>query len=149
MKSKSTTVKQYLDALPVDRRKAIGTVLRTIRKHLPKGYEERLSYGMPCWQVPLDVFPDTYNGQPLMYAALASQKSHMSVYLCNVYGMPPLRKKLEAGFRAAGKKLDMGKSCVRFRSLEDLPLDVIGKMISATPMKAFVRFAEGVYKKKR
>jgi uncharacterized protein YdhG (YjbR/CyaY superfamily) len=149
MKSKASTVKEYVDGLPAERRPAIQAVLRTIRKNLPAGYEERLTWGMPCWQVPLRVFPDTYNGQPLMYAALASQKNHMAVYLVNVYGSPVLRKELEAGFKAAGKKLDMGKSCIRFLKLEDLPLPVIGKMIAATPMKAFVRFAETVYKKKK
>jgi uncharacterized protein YdhG (YjbR/CyaY superfamily) len=143
------TVKEYVDRLPVERRAAISALLKVIRRNLPEGYEERLTWGMPCWQVPLRVFPDTYNGQPLLYAALASQKNHMAVYLCNVYGLPALRRELVAGFKAAGKKLDMGKACVRFRKLEDLPLDVIGRMVAATPMAAFVAFARKVYSKRR
>lgn len=143
------TVKEYVDRLPVERRAAISAVLKVVRRNLPEGYEERLTWGMPCWQVPLRVFPDTYNGQPLLYAALASQKNHMAVYLCNVYGLPALRRELVAGFKAAGKKLDMGKACVRFRKLEDLPLDVIGRMVAATPMAAFVAFAKKVYSKRR
>jgi hypothetical protein len=77
-----------------------------------------------------------------MYAALANQGGFMAVYLCNVCGMVPLRKELEAGFRAAGKKLDMGKSCLRFKKLDDLPLEVIGRMIAATPLEGYVAFAK-------
>jgi uncharacterized protein YdhG (YjbR/CyaY superfamily) len=142
MKSKASTVKEYVDGLPAERRPAIQAVLRTIRKNLPAGYEERLTWGMPCWQVPLRVFPDTYNGQPLMYAALASQKNHMAVYLVNVYGSPVLRKELEAGFKAAGKKLDMGKSCIRFKKVEDLALEVIATAFKRMPVKKWIEVYE-------
>jgi hypothetical protein len=132
------SIEAYLGQLPDDRRKALEALRKTVKKHLPKGYEESFAFNMITWQVPLSVYPDTYNKQPLMYAALASQKNHLALYLCNAYAMPPVRKLVESGFKKAGKKLDMGKSCIRFKSLDDLPLDVIGAAIAATPMKSFV-----------
>jgi len=149
MRSKAGDVKSYLGALPDARRKALAAVLKTVRTSLPQGYEEAMNWGGITWQVPLAVYPDTYNGQPLMYAALSSQKNYMAIYLCNVYGLPSLRAKLVAGFKAAGRKLDMGKSCIRFKAVEDLPLDVIGRMVAATPMAAFVRFAKAVRSRKK
>jgi hypothetical protein len=147
VRSKASTVEGYLAGLPSDRRQAIGTVRKLILENLPKGYVESVNWGMLSYEVPLSVYPDTYNGQPLGYAALASQKNHMAIYLCNVYAIPALRTQVEAGFKAAGKKLDMGKSCIRFRALEDLPLDVIAKAVAATPMKAFVAFVKSVARK--
>jgi len=149
MHYKAASPKEYLAKLPEDRRPAIEAVRRAILKNLPKGYEEATNWGMLTYQVPLSVVPDTYNKQPLMYAALGSQKNYMSVYLTNVYGSESLRKELVAGFKAAGKKLDMGKSCIRFKKLDDLPLDVIGKMVAATPMKEFVSYAQKVYAKRK
>src|SRR5262245_11984452 len=145
MQAKATTVTEYLDALPEDRRSAIKAVRAVIKKNIPKGYEEGMEFGYISWTVPLAVYPDTYNGQPLCYAALASQKSHMALYLMCAYADGPLKKKLEAGFKAAGKKLDMGKACVRFRKLDDLPLDVIGEIAGAVPMKRYVELARAAH----
>jgi hypothetical protein len=147
MRIKAATAGEYLEALPRERREAISKVRKTILKNLPRGYEEAVNWGFITYQVPLKAYPDTYNKQPLMYAALASQKNYMAVYLCNVYGLSSLRDRLVAGFKAAGKKLDMGKSCIRFRKVEDLPLDVIGELVAATPMKAYVSFAKRVQAK--
>ncbi len=149
MRSNAKTVKGYFEALPAERRAALEAVLRVVRKNLPKGYEEAVNWGMPTWQVPLSVYPDTYNKQPLMYAALASQKQYMALYLMNVYGFPALRKELEAGFKKSGKKLDRGKSCIRFRKVEDLPLDVIGKIVRATPVAELVRHAKAFAGRKK
>ncbi len=104
---------------------------------------------MPCWSVPLETYPDTYNGQPLCYAALAAQKNHFALYLMSVYGDPGEAKRLKEGFAKAGKKLDMGKSCVRFRRLEDLPLEVIGEIIAATSPDAFIARCEAARRKSR
>jgi hypothetical protein len=145
MRTRAKTVPEYLASLPEDRRKAIAAVRRTVRENLPKGYEEAVNRGFITYQVPLAVYPDTYNKQPLMYAALSSQKNYMAVYLMNVYWIPALRKKLEGAFKAAGRKLDMGKSCIRFKTLEDLPLGVIGELVAATPMEDFVTFAKKVF----
>lgn len=145
MKSSATDVSAYLDGLPADRREALTELLAVIRKNLPKGYEEAFEWGMITWQVPLSVYPDTYNKKPLMYAALASQKSHIAVYLTNVYGDPKLRAKFEAEWaKSAGKKLDMGKSCVRFGKLADASLPAIGAAVAATPMDDLVAFAKSV-----
>jgi hypothetical protein len=138
MQSKASTVDQYLASLPENRRSAISRVRETILKRLPRGYEEAMNWGMICYQVPLSSCPDTYNGQPLMYAALASQKAHMAVYLTSVYMHDSTRREFENQYRATGKRMDIGKSCVRFRRLDDLPLDVVGAAIASMPMKAFV-----------
>jgi hypothetical protein len=131
-------VDEYLAGLPDDRRAALETVRETIRANLPDGLEEVMNWGMITYQVPLDVYPDTYNGKPLMYAALASQKHHMAVYLTSVYSMPGLLEQFQADYRATGKKPDMGKSCVRFKRLDDLPLDVLGDAIGAVSRDEFV-----------
>jgi hypothetical protein len=134
----ATTVKEYLDSLPADRRKAIAKVRGVIRKHLPKGYEERMNYGLISYQVPLKTLADTYNGQPLCYAGLGAQKNHNALYLMCAYGDAKQRKELEAAFKKAGKKLDMGKSCMRFKEAEDLPLPAIGKLIASVPTDKYI-----------
>lgn len=120
-------------------------VRKTILKHLPKGYEERMQYGMIGYSVPLKRYPAGYLGQkdvPLPYAALASQKNYMSIYLMNIYGDKKAEKWFREAYKASGKKLDMGKSCVRFKKLEDVPLDVIGKAIAQTPVEALIKAYE-------
>jgi uncharacterized protein YdhG (YjbR/CyaY superfamily) len=145
--SKAATVADYLAELPADRRRTISAVRAVIRKSLPKGYKESVGYGMICYAVPLSTYADTYNGQPLCYAALASQKNYCALYLMNVYGDTQTAKAFRDGFKKAGKKLDMGKSCVRFKTADDLPLDVIGKTIAATPVTAFIGQYERARKK--
>jgi uncharacterized protein YdhG (YjbR/CyaY superfamily) len=145
--SKATSVAEYLAELPADRRKTISAVRAVVRKNLPKGYKESIGYGMICYSVPLSTCPDTYNGQPLCYAALASQKHYCALYLMNVYGDAARTNALQDAFKKAGKKLDMGKSCVRFKTADDLPLDAIGKTIAATPVKAFIEKYEKARKK--
>lgn len=149
MTSKAKTVTEYLAELPPDRRKAIETVRRVIKKNLGKGYAEGMSYGMIGYYVPHSVYPPGYHcnpEQPLPFACLASQKNHMAVYLMCVYG----RKEHESWFRKAwaktGKKLDMGKSCVRFKKLEDLAVDVIGEAIKRVPVGEFIEYYETVIK---
>lgn len=137
-RTKATTVKDYLAALPDDRRKVLAKVRSVIRKHLPKGYEEKLTYGIISYQVPLKTLPDTYNGQPLCYAALAAQKHHNALYLMCAYGSEKQRSALEDAFTKAGKKLDMGKSCVRFHDADDLPLPAIGKLIASVPPAKYI-----------
>jgi len=138
MRSDAATVDQYLSELPDQRRQAIASIRGMILANLPDGYEETMNWGMITYQVPLEHHPDTYNGRPLMYAALASQKNHMAVYLTGVYADDGTRDRFLAEYRATGKRLDMGKSCVRFRRIEDLPLDVIGRAIAAFDAATFV-----------
>ncbi|AKU90759.1 iron chaperone [Vulgatibacter incomptus] len=140
--SRATTVEEYLAELPSDRRAAIETVRRVILDNLPSGFEEGMQYGMPTYYVPLSVHPDTYNGQPLMVAALASQKGYMAVYLMTIYARPELRSWFETAYRATGKRFDAGKSCVRFRTLDDLPLELVGEAIAKVDLETFVAVFE-------
>lgn len=132
MQSKATAVTEYLNELPDDRRAAITKVRQVIRKNLPKGIAEGMQYGMIGYFVPHKIYPAGYHcdpKQPLPFAGLASQKGHMSLYLCTLYQNPELEAWFKAKFAEAGKKLDMGKGCVRFKKLEDLPLDVVGEAV--------------------
>ena len=138
MRSDAATVDEYLAELPEERREAIGTVRDVILANLPAGYEEAMRWGMITYEVPLAAEPDTYNGRPLMYAALASQKNHMAVYLTGVYADDEARERFLEAYRATGKRLDMGKSCIRFRKLENLPLEVIGEAVSRYPVPEFL-----------
>ena len=147
VKSGAATVEAYLAELPAERREAVETVRRTILANLPDGYEEQMSFGMIGYVVPLSRYPDTYNKQPLALAALASQKRHMAVYLNNVYGDPATLEWFTAAYAASGKRLDMGKSCVRFKRLADLPLDVIGETIARTSLADFLAFYESARSK--
>jgi hypothetical protein len=108
-----------------------------IKANLPPGYEEGMQFGMIGWYVPLERFGNTYNGQPLGPAALASQMKHMRLCLSNVYGDRDTEKRFRERYRASGKQLDMGKSCVRFRRLEDLPLEVIGETIARVDVDGY------------
>jgi len=151
MQSKATTVEQYLKELPAERREAISAVRQVILKNLPKGYIERMSYGMIGYAVPHSIYPAGYHCDPKMplpFAGLASQKNYMSAYLCTCYGSDD-----ESWFRAAwaktGKKLDMGKSCIRFKKVDDLALDVIGESIRRMPVRRFIDYYENVFKNMR
>ncbi len=130
MPSKATTVAQYLDELPDDRRAALETVRAIILANLDSDFEEGMQYGMIGYYVPHRVFPAGYHcdpKQPVPFAALASQKNHMSLYLMTVYASGEEEAWFREQWEKSGKKLDMGKSCVRFRKLDDVPLDVIGQ----------------------
>jgi hypothetical protein len=142
MKSTAKTVAEYLDDLPADRQEQLAQVRQVILANLPPGYEEVMNWGMITYQVPLDMYPDTYNKKPLMYAALASQKNYMSVYLSGIYADESAYQRFIAEYKETGKKLDIGKSCVRFRHLDNLPLELIGKAVAAYDVKAFVELAK-------
>jgi len=148
MQSKANTIKEYLAEMPPDRREVIEKVRQTILDNLPAGYEEALEWGMITYQVPLDVYPDTYNKKPLMYAALANQKNHMAVYLTGIYMDEDHNQDFEKKYRATGKRYDVGKSCVRFRKLEDLPLELIGESIRAIDMEEFIERTKGLSARK-
>lgn len=145
MTSTAKTVGQYLAGLPPDRRSAISAVREAILANLPKGYEEVMQYGMITYVVPHSIYPAGYHckpSDPLPYASLGSQKNHMAIYLCNVYGDKETENWFRKTYEATGKKLDMGKSCVRFKKLEQLPLDVIGQVIARTPVDKYIAYFE-------
>jgi len=141
LKSNAKTVDEYIAELPPERQQDIRAVRKVIRENLPDGYEEVINWGMITYQVPLSVYPDTYNRRPLMYAALASQKNHMAVYINSIYADEGRREQFEKEYRLTGKRYDVGKSCVRFRKLDDLPMPVIAKAIASIKMDDFIKLA--------
>lgn len=141
------TVAQYLASLPADKRKVIAKVRSVVRANLPKGYAETFNWGMISYEIPLSRYPDTYNGQPLVAAAIASTKAGYSLHLTCTYMDPKLDAWFKAGFAKAGKKLDMGKSCVRFRTLDDLPLELVGQAIAKMSVDEYLARYEAVKRK--
>ena len=149
MQSAAKTVTEYLDQLPEDRRAAIAKLRAVIRKNLPKGFQETMSSGMIAYVAPHKIFPAGYHcdpSQPLPFACLASQKNHMALYLMTVYQSPGMEAWVRERFQAAGKRLDMGKSCIRFKKLEDLPLDTIGEAIAKVSLADYVMAYEDALK---
>lgn len=134
----AATTEEYIAQVPHDRRDAIRAVRDVIRRNLPAGFEEGIEFGMISFHVPLERFPDTYNGRPLGLAALANQKNYMALYLNNVYGDRDTEAWFRERYASSGKRLDMGKSCVRFRRLEDLPLDVVGETIGRVDVDRYI-----------
>jgi uncharacterized protein YdhG (YjbR/CyaY superfamily) len=149
MRSGATSVEAYLAELPEDRRTALEQVREVILENLPKRFEEAMNWGMIAYQVPLETYPDTYNKQPLMYAALASQKNHMAVYLMGIYSSEERRRDFEAAYKATGKRFDVGKSCVRFKKLDDLPLDVIGETIASMEVGDLIEASERAHSQRK
>jgi hypothetical protein len=147
MQSKAKTVKEYLADLPTDRRQALETVRRVILENLDGDYEEGMQYGMIGYYVPHRIFPAGYHcdpKQPLCFAGLASQKNYMSLYLMCVYGSREQEARFRKAWEKSGKKLDMGKSCIRFKKVDDLALNVIGQTIRQVPAKKFIEHYESM-----
>ncbi|WP_324806521.1 DUF1801 domain-containing protein [Sphingomonas sp. LY29] len=140
--SKAATVADYLAELDPDRRVEIERVRALVNDAIPPGYDERMAWGMICWDVPLAVSGPTYNGQPLAYVALAAQKNANSLYLNCAYSSAERTERLKVVAADAGKKLDMGKSCLRFKRADDLPLDAINEEIASATPQQFVAIAE-------
>lgn len=138
MQSDAPTVQEYLASLPEDRRETVSAVRDVINANLPDGYEESMSFGMIGWGIPIEDYPGTYNGQPLGIAALASQKNHMSLYLMGLYASEPETEWFRQQYADRGMLLDMGKSCVRFKRLDQVPLDVVGQVIAKIPPALYI-----------
>ena len=144
VKSDATTVEGYLAEMPPERRVALESVRQAVLSNLPDGYIETMQYGMISYVIPMDKVGKTYNNQPLALASLGNQKNYMTLYLNNVYGDPELEQWFVRAFNATGKKLNMGKSCVRFKDLDDLPLDIIGQAIASTPVNRMIERYQAV-----
>ena len=138
-RSDAATPDAYLAELETGRAAELGRVRNAVNASMPDGYVERMAWGMISWEVPIDVSGPTYNKQPLVYAALAAQKNHNALYLNCVYPLAERTERLREAFAAAGKKLDMGKSCIRFQRADDLPLDAIAREIGSTTPEEFAR----------
>jgi len=136
--SKAKTVEEYLAELPEDRRAVIASVRDLVNRHLPDGYVEAMSWGMIAWEVPLSRYPTTYNKQPLPYVALAAQKQYYALYLTVCYANSAQDVVLRNAYADAGLKLDMGKSCLRFKKPDDLLPEVIGRVIASTPVDTLI-----------
>ncbi len=143
VRSAASTVEEYLADLPDERRDAIAEVREVILANLPDGYEETMNWGMICYEIPLERCPDTSNGKPLMYAALASQKNYMAVYLTGLFVKDGAADRFVERYRASGKKLDMGKSCVRFKTIDQLPLDLLAETIADTSVDELIECHQG------
>ena len=145
MSPSPTTVQAYLDSLPEDRRHALQELRRVISKNIHKDFEEGIQYGMLGWYLPHSKYPWGYHcdpKQPLPFASLASQKKHIGIYLFCIYLDEESKEAFAEEWRASGKRLDMGKGCVRVRSLEEVPLDVLGRAIKRITAKRFVEAYE-------
>lgn len=140
--STATTPAAYLASLPPERRKVIAAVRKLVKSRLPEGFVESMNWGMLAYEIPLSRHPHTYNKQPLMFLALAAQKNNYALYMTNVGSDSPQKKQLEAAYGAAGRRLDMGKSCLRFKTLDELPLEVIGDIIASTSVEDVIAAAE-------
>jgi len=144
MESDAVTVEGYLAGLEPERRETVRVVYDVLRAAMPTGYREAVAWGMITWSVPLERYPDTYNGQPLGYVALAAQKRHYAVYLMGLYSDSEQDKDFRSRWLASGRKLDMGKSCLRFQRPADLDLDLLAEVVAGTPVDAFLATYERV-----
>ena len=137
-------VKAYFDGLDAAKRAVVLPVFETVRDAMPEGYRLGMQWRMPGWVVPLDRFPDTYNKQPLAYVSLAAQKSYNSLYLMAIYSDTEEDRRFRDAWARGGRKLDMGKSCLRFRSLADLDLDLVAETVAAFPVERFLAVYERI-----
>lgn len=137
-RSDAATVEEYLSGLPDDRRAIVSTVRDLVNEHLPSGYDETMRWGMISWEVPLTRYPDTYNGQPLGAVALGAQKRYTSLYLMCAYIEPGGEAAIRKAYAEAGKKLDLGKSCLRFKSLDAFVPDAVVPALEQATVEAFV-----------
>jgi hypothetical protein len=138
---------EYIEALPEDRKAAISAVRSVILANLPAGYEETVQHGMLSYVIPLAAYPVTYNKMPLLFAGLASQKNYMTVHLMNIYGNPADEEWFVQRYTATGKKLNMGKSCVLFKTIDDLLIDLIGEAVARTPVESCIQLYESARKR--
>jgi hypothetical protein len=138
MQSDATTVEEYLAEMAPDRRHTVEAVRRVILASLPDGFEEGMQFGMIGYFIPLERYPGTYNGQPLGIASLANQKRHVSLYLMGIYANDFDARWFKERWESTGTRLDMGKSCVRFRKLDDVPLDVVAEAVARTTVDEFI-----------
>ena len=142
VQSAAVNVEEYMAELPPDRAAVISDVRELVLDNLPDGVEESMNFGMIVYEIPLSRYPDTYNGKPLMFLALAAQKNYYALYLHGVYSSEPISDRLRRAYGEAGMKLDMGKSCVRFKRLDQLLEPAIAEAVSAVTVDEFVELYE-------
>ena len=138
VQSAAANVEEYLADLPPERAEVVEQVRQLVLDHLPDGVEETMNWGMICYEIPLERYPETYNGKPLMYAGLAAQKHHYALYLHSVYSSEEVEQALRDAYAEAGVKLDVGKSCVRFKRLDQLVPDALADAIGAVTVDEYI-----------
>jgi hypothetical protein len=150
MQSKATTVQEYLDSLPDDRKEAMVALRNTINKNIPKGFSEGMGYGMMGWSVPHSLYPAGYHcdpNQPLPFAGLASQKNSINFYHMGIYADPKLLKWFVNEFpKHTKQRLDMGKSCIRFNKVGEIPVQLIGELMKKISVKEWIDTYETNFK---
>ena len=134
----AATPEAWLSSLPADRAETLRRVRDLVNANLPEGWVERMAGNMIAWILPLETYPDTYNKQPLILASLAAQKNHNALYLMCAYVSEERTRRLEQGFAAEGKKLDMGKSCLRFKDYGDLAEDAVAQTIRDSTVERYI-----------
>src|SRR5687767_6796439 len=146
MRIQAKTIEDYIDSLPDDRREAMNKLRHVINKNLPKGFSEGLGYGMPGWSVPHTVYPDGYHCDPklpLPFLGIASQKNFIAIYHMGIYAKPELLKWFTEEFPKHSKtKLDMGKSCIRFKKPDQIPFKLIGELATKMTPKQWIEVYE-------
>ena len=147
--SSTTTPTDYLASLPEERREIISAVRDLILQNLPEGYQETINWGMLSYEIPLETYSDTYNKNPLSNVGLAAQKNYNSLYLMAIYQNPADYQELVDAFAEMGIKPNLGKSCVRFTKLDQLPLDTIARLIAKTSVADYIRIYETTQAKRR
>ncbi|HOZ78094.1 MAG TPA: DUF1801 domain-containing protein [Ferruginibacter sp.] len=151
MQSKATTVDEYMEQLPDERKAAMKKLRAIIKKHLPKGFQECMGYGMMGYVVPHSKYPAGYHcnpKDPLPFLALASQKNFIALYHMGIYSDPKLLKWFqEAHAKASTKKLDMGKSCIRYKKPDDIPFELIGELVSKMTPDEWIAMYEKMLKR--
>lgn len=142
MQSPASSPADYLDSLPEERRGDVEVVLDVVRAAIRPGFDETMSFGMISWVVPLSRFPETYNGAPLSYAGLAMQKRHNALYLMGLYADPEVEEDFRSRWAATGRRLDMGRSCLRYRTAADLDLGLVAEAVGRFDADEFVALYE-------
>ena len=142
------SVAEYLKALPPERRAVIAATRKLVTKHLPKGYVERQNGSFISYEIPLADYQQTHNKQPLCYIGMAAQKNYYALYLVGCYMSETQRERLEAAYKASGRKLDMGKSCLRYSAYEELPEEALGELIAEMTPAQFIDFYEKAHARK-
>ncbi len=144
-------VEKYYHELPEERKEAMNKIREIVNANIPEGFEEIMCWGMPGWVVPKSVYPDGYHVKPhppLPFLALASQKSHIGFYHSGIYAVPELSDWFKEEFpKHAKRKLDMGKSCVRFKKTDDIPYDLLGELMTKMTMHEWIEIYEKAVKK--
>lgn len=151
MQSKATTPEEYIAEMPIERQAAFRKLRATIKKNLPKGFKEMMSYGMMGYSVPHSIYPAGYHcdpKQPLPFIGIASQKHFIAVYHMGIYADPKLSKWFVAAHeKVVGKKIDMGKSCIRYKKPAEIPFDLIGELATKITPAEWIIFYEKMIKR--